>query len=645
MKKLATLSISIVIFFGLVGINNASAQSQYPGQHVSKMKVDLKIPIKAFSFDLKDVKLLDSPFKENEKREEKWLRSLDSDRLLLGFRVNAGMNTYRAMPLGGWEALNVELRGHTMGHVLSGLALMYASTGDDFFKLKGDSLVSELAKVQNVLNQGGYLSAFPQNLINRVIAGKPVWAPWYTLHKILAGLLDQYLYADNLKALKVAEKMGDWAYQKLKNLSQDQLDIMLGTEFGGAPETFYNLYAITGEQKYLEVAGMFYHHKVLDPLAKDSDMLQNYHANTYIPKIIAEARGYELTGDIKKEEIAKYFWQTVIDHHTYATGGNSDHEYFFTPDSLPRHISARTTESCNTYNMLKLTDHLFSWTAEAKYADYYEQALYNHILGTQDPETGMVCYFMPFKPGLFKVYSTPNHSFWCCVGTGFENHAKYGEAIYFHGENGLYVNLFIPSELNWKEKGVTIRQETNFPESDKTKLTVEAANDEQFLIQVRYPSWAKSGASVIVNGKKQRLKAKPGSYIVLNRTWKTGDVIEISFPMDLHLVPTNDDPQLAAIAYGPIVLAGEIGREGISDPAPYAENQTAFENYETPQDLVDTIYTHGEAISKWLKPVTNETPLTFNLVDQPGSNTIKLIPYYRLDHQRYVIYWNLNSKP
>lgn len=629
--------------FALLELNNVEAQSHYPGQHGTKMSVESPVLERAYAFDLEEVRLLASPFKENEERDGKWLRSLNNDQLLLSFRVNAGMDTHHAQPLGGWEAPHVELRGHTMGHVLSALALMYASTGDEFFKLKGDSLVTELAKVQEILGQEGYISAFPQQLVDRAIAGEPVWAPWYTLHKIVAGLLDQYLYTDNQQALQIAEKMGDWAYGNLKNLRQEQLDVMLRTEFGGMPETFYNLYAITGRPHYLDLAGMFYHHPVLDPLAEGRDILKGYHANTYIPKIIAEARGFELTGEARKERIAEFFWQTVIDHHTYATGGNSDWEHFFVPDSLSQHIhSPATTETCNTYNMLKLTLHLFTRKAEVKYADYYERALYNHILASQDPESGMVCYFMPFKPGLFKVYSTPKNSFWCCVGTGFENHAKYAEAIYFHDDKGVYVNLFIPSILKWKEKGIELRQETTYPESEKTRLVIEAANGKQFSIRVRYPSWATSGANVTLNGKRQAVKTKPGSYIELTRLWQKGDVLEVSYPMSLHLVPANDDPRVAAIAYGPIVLAGAMGKESLLPPAPYAPDQLDYAGYAIPDDLVHSIVTHGESVSKWVKPVSNAEPLTFELVNQEGPKNIRLIPYYRLHHQRYVIYWNLN---
>ncbi len=640
--KQGTKFLLIVLVFTFTGLTKIKAQSYYPGQQEVKTKIALKIPVKAYAFDLKDIKLLDSPFKQNEERNKKWLRSLNNDQLLLTFRVNAGVDTYNAQPLGGWEALHVELRGHTMGHVLSALALIYASTGEKSLKLKGDSLVTELAKVQEMLGQEGYLSAFPQQLIDRAIAGKPVWAPWYTLHKIVSGLLDQYLYADNSQALQVAEKMGDWAYHKMKDLTHDQLAVMLQTEFGGMPETFYNLYAISGKEYYKDLAGMFYHHKVLDPLAEGKDILKGHHANTYIPKIIAEARGYELTGDTRKAQIAEFFWQRVIDHHTYATGGNSNQEHFFAPDSLSKHInSPATTETCNTYNMLKLTLHLFTQNAEIKYADYYERALYNHILASQDPNSGMVCYFMPFKPGMFKVYSTPKNSFWCCVGTGFENHAKYAEAIYFHDNTGVYVNLFIPSVLKWKEKGLQLRQETTYPESEKTQLVVEAAKGERISIRIRYPSWATSGAKVTINGKRLAVKTKPGNYIELTRIWQKGDIVEVSYPMSLHLIPANDNPHIAAIAYGPIILVGAMGNEGVLPPAPYAPNQLDYADYAIPKDLIYSIVTHGEPVSKWVKPVANTEPLTFEVVGQEGSKKLRLIPYYRLHHQRYVLYWNL----
>ncbi|MFI5138469.1 MAG: beta-L-arabinofuranosidase domain-containing protein [Sphingobacteriales bacterium] len=328
------------------------AFSQYIGQYQAELQVRPKIEAKAQSFDLQDVKLLDSRFKQNMERDARWMLSISNSRLLHTWRLNAGISS-NAKPLGGWEAPDCELRGHIMGHILSALALMYASTGEIVYKQKADSLVAGLAECQEALNQNGYLSAFPQEFIDRVIAGKPVWAPWYTIHKVMAGLTDMYLYAGNKQALNLAEKMSLWAFHKLEPLTPPQLAAMEKTEFGGMNEVAYNLYAVTGNLNDKKLAVLFYHHAVLDPLANKLDELAGLHANTQIPKIIGVARGYELTGDKKLKTIADFFWQSVIDHHTYATGGNSDKEFFFTPDEISKHITATTMETCNAYNMLR----------------------------------------------------------------------------------------------------------------------------------------------------------------------------------------------------------------------------------------------------------------------------------------------------
>ncbi|MGA2407785.1 MAG: beta-L-arabinofuranosidase domain-containing protein [Bacteroidales bacterium] len=619
-------------------LNTAIVFSQYVGQFSSIQTVKPQIQVKAYSFDLSDIRLLDSRFKENMERDGKWLLSISNKKLLHNWRVDAGMST-NARPFGGWEGLDVELRGHSLGHVLSGLSLMYASTGEIAYKSKADSLVSALAEIQEVINQGGYLSAFPQNLINRVIEGKPVWAPWYTLHKVMEGLIDMYQYTGNKQALDIVVKMSDWAYHKLENLSPEQLAIMHKTEFGGMMEAAYNLYAITGNINDKKLAECFFHHSILDPLARKEDKLAGNHANTQIPKIIGEARGYEVTGNERERNIADFFWQTVIDHHTYVTGGNSDHEFFFGPDQISKHISNATTESCNTYNMLKLTRHLFTWTANAKYADYYEQALYNHILASQDPETGMVMYFLSYAPGTFKTYCTKENSFWCCVGTGFENHAKYGEGIYYHDDKSIYVNLFIPSELTWKEKGIKLKQQTGYPEEATTHLTIQEIKDVNVPLNIRYPSWATSGAAVKINGRNVKISQKPGSYIVLNKTWKTGDKIDITYPMSLRLVATNDNPNMAAVVYGPIVLAGDMGTEGIEAPAPYGKDQLDFRNTAVPDNIVTTLNINGRKLNDWLIPV-NGKQLVFKTTGV-ASKEITMIPYYQIDKQRYVIYWNL----
>ena len=640
MKKIL-IALSVVVTHSVI----INAQSHYPGQHTVKFVIDDKLKPALYSFDLQNIKLLDSRFSQNMEREEQWLLSIDVNRLLHSFRTNAGIYSgaeggyMTVKKLAGWESLDCEIRGHTTGHILSGLALLYASTQDEKFKIKADSLVKGLAEVQQALNQDGYLSAFPEELINRNIAGTKVWVPWYTLHKIVSGLIDQYLYCDNKQALEIVNKMGDWAYKKLKPVTAEQRTKMLRMEFGGINESFYNLYAITGKPEYKWLGDFFYHHEVMDPLQAGKDNLNTKHANTFIPKILGMVRSYELEGSGTGEDIAKFFWQTVVDHHSFCTGSNSDKEHFFPPDSISKHLTGLTGESCNVYNMLKLTRHLFSLNADIKYADYYEKALFNHIVGQQDPQSGMIAYFLPMLPGAYKVYSTPDSSFWCCVGSGFENQAKYGEAIYYHSNKDLYVNLFIPSELDWKEKGLILKQETKFPDEGALKLIVESGDAVSAAFNIRYPSWA-GAATVKVNGKKASLKNKPGSYIVLNRKWKKGDVIEVNFPMTLQLIPTNDDPTKVAIAYGPIVLAGEMGTEGMISPAPFSDpkkyNDYYNYDYKVPAGIVSQLKLDRKNLEDFIKPVAGR-PLTFKTVKEG----IILKPLFNTHRERYVVYWDI----
>ncbi|MBD2752489.1 glycoside hydrolase family 127 protein [Spirosoma validum] len=626
------------------------AQAQYPGQASDKMSVSVKVPIKAYSFNLQDIRLTKGLFKENLEREGKWLLSLPVERMVHSFRVNAGMNTPKTgsltkmpKPLGGWEGLDMELRGHSIGHMLSGLALQYASTGNEVFRKKGDSLVTALGEVQRVLNQDGYLSAYPQQYIDRNIAASSVWAPWYTLHKLFAGLTDQYTYAGNQQALDIETKMAQWASKKLAPLSQEQLQKMLRNEFGGMNDAFFNLYAVTNNPEHLKLAQLFYHKAALEPLEAGKDNLNKAHANTFIPKLVGEARDYELTGNEKAKTAATFFWNTVVQHHTYAHGGNSDKEHFFEPDKISEHLTGNTSETCNTYNMLKLTRHLFTWSAEEKYAEYYEQALYNHILGQQDPESGMVCYFTPMKAGAYRLYSTPDQSFWCCVGSGFESQSKYGEAIYYHDDKGIFVNLFIPSQLTWREKGVTLIQDTNYPEETTTRLTIQTTNSVKMQLYLRYPAWAKTGVTLKVNGKAVSVKQQPGSYITVERSWNNGDLIELTYPMTLRLIPTNDNPNVAAIAYGPIVLAGEVGKSNMKGTAPFHDPVDPYQyygyDYSIPDNIPHILNIQGKPVTDWVKPVSGN-PLAFETVS--AGKSIKLEPYYKVHQQRYVVYWNLN---
>lgn len=621
-------------------------QSHYPGQHKGKFAIEDKFKPALNCFDLSDVRLLDGRFKQNMEREQRWLLSIDTKRLLHSFRTNAGIydanegGYFEVRKLGGWESLDCDLRGHSMGHILSGLALMYASTGDDTYKTKADSLVTGLGEVQKVLNQDGYLSAFPQELINRNIEGKRVWAPWYTLHKIYSGLIDQYLYCNNKEALTVVKGMAFWAYKKLQPVTSEQRTRMLRNEFGGINESFYNLYAITGNAEHKWLAEFFYHNEMLDPLNEGKDILDKKHANTYIPKLIGLSRNYEIEGRGSGDAIASFFWQTVNDHHSFATGSNSDKEKFFQPDHQSEHLTGYTGESCNVYNILKLTRHLFSHTADIKYADYYESALFNHILGQQDPSTGMIAYFLPMLPGAHKVYSTPDSSFWCCVGSGFENQAKYGEAIYYHGKHDVYVNLFIASELDWKEKGFKLKQETSFPEQGNVTFTVLASPVSETGLHIRYPSWAADGVVLKINGRLVQVRQKPGSYIVLNRKWKVGDKVELTYPMKLHLVPTNDNPNIAAISYGPIVLAGEMGVTGMKSPAPFSNprlyNDYYTYDYHVPSNIIKSLTLNRNNPESGIAAVKGK-PLTFKTLKEG----IILRPLFDIHRERYVVYWDL----
>lgn len=636
MKRLYSTALTVLL------ATAATAQSIYPGIASDIIKVKDAVPMKALSFNMCDVRLLPSRFLDNVKRDSAWIVSLPAKSIAHSFQNNAGVFSDReggymtVKKLGGWESLDCDLRGHTTGHLLSACAYMYSSTGSSVFKSKADSIVSMLADVQTALGSG-YLSAYPEELINRNIKGQSVWAPWYTLHKVLSGLIDQYVYCGNQQALNVAMKFSSWAYGKLKPLSENTRKLMLRNEFGGINESFYDLYSLTGSEQCLWLARFFYHNEVIDPVKQQNADFGTKHTNTFIPKIIAEARNYELTGSTESRDAALFFWRQMVQNHIFATGELSDKEHFFDPAKQSEHLSGYTGETCCTYNMLKLSRHLFCWTADPQVADYYERALYNHILGQQDPQSGMVCYFLPLLSGAYKVYSTPWNSFWCCVGSGFENHAKYAEAIYYHNAEGLFVNLYIPSVLTWKDKGMTITQLTKFPEEDITTLRINAAKPTKIAIRLRYPLWSK-GAEISVNGKKQKVNAKPGTYITLERTWSDGDVVTARFPMSLHLERTKDTASKAAVMFGPIVLVGEKGTEGIYAPAPMSNPQLYNDYYTYKFNVPEGLKTSLQLDEKHLSKSFSRTSGTLKFTTADGES---LLPFYDLHRQRYVVYWDL----
>ncbi len=623
MKTQITQAIALIILIATAMLSQFARGDALAGER-SKVKVEPVIPLKARAFPLEDVRLLDGPFKRAMELDRQYLLSLDVDRLLHNFRVNAGLPS-SAEPLGGWEEPKCELRGHFVGHYLTACSLMYASTGDERLKQKGDQVVAGLAECQQKLGSG-YLSAYPEEFIDRVEAPRQVWAPYYTLHKIYAGLLDMYVYCDNQQALDVCKKFADWLIARNARLSDEQMQKMLGTEHGGMNEVLANLYGLTGEDKYLKLAQRFNHMAVIGPASRREDRLTGLHANMQIPKFVGTARQYELTGEESLKTASTFFWETVVKERSYVIGGHSDGEHFSPKETLSRALGPSTTETCNTYNMLKLTRHLFCWEPRAEYADYYERALYNHILASQNPETGMMCYYVPLRSGSRKDYCGPTDSFWCCTGTGVENHAKYGDSIYFHdGGKNLYVNLFIASELNWKAKGLKLRLETKYPDEANSRLAFTCENPVELSLNIRHPYWAVSGMEIRVNGQKEPGRSKPGSYAVVKRTWKNGDTVEISMPFTLRTEAFRDNPRRLAFMHGPLVLCAEVDIKK-RFPAIVAEE--------------------GRLLAA-LKPVPDKpstftgSPEVFRIPGEQGGG-VTLEPFHKMHGNRhYVVYWDL----
>ena len=614
----------------------------------SHIAPDMAKPGKIEPFDLGNVQLLPGPFHEAQERNRRYLYAADIDRLLHMFRVTAGLPS-SAEPLGEWESPTIEVRGHTLGHYLTACALGYASTGDDELRNRADDIVKELVKCQEALGSG-YLSAFPESFFDRLESGEKVWAPWYTIHKIMAGLLDVYRNCGNRQALEVLEGMASWVEARTERLTRDQMQQTLDTEFGGMNELFYRLYSLTHEPMHLELARRFNHDKVFVPLSHHRDELEGLHANTTIPKVIGFAREYELTGSPSFRRATEFFWNQVVRARTYATGGTSNYEHWRTPPyELANELSVTSHETCCTYNMLKLTRHLFSWTGDPKYADYYERALFNGILSTQSPSDGTLMYFVPLNSGMWKMFLKPWHSFLCCNGTGIESFGKLNDSIYFHDDEGLYVNLFVASELNWPKMGFGLKQETRFPDEELTNLTVKTQRPTELSLHIRIPHWIQDGGTVELNGEPLETFSSPGSYFTIRRTWQDGDQLRIGLPMRLYLEPLPDDERRSAILYGPLVLAGRLGTTGMTD--------SMIEGYKEPETNlmwlreVKSLF-HGPAVEApvlvvedddpqlWLKRVTREA-VAFETDGVGRPNDVELVPFHRLFGERYAVYWEI----
>jgi hypothetical protein len=618
------------------------------------------VPLQAEPFPMSHVRLLpNSVYNDAAEWNRGYMSRLDADRLLYTFRANAGLPVGPAKPLGGWEQpengqRSSELRGHFMGHYLSATAQL-AANGDRDAKAKGDLLVAELAKCQQKLG-GKYLSAFPTTWWDRLEKGERVWAPFYTIHKIMAGMFDMYSLAGNQQALRILEGMAAWADEWTAPKSEEQMQQILTIEFGGMAETLYHLAAVTNNDRWAMAGDRFQKRSFINPLASRRDELRGLHVNTHIPQAIAAARRYEISGDHRFHDVADYFFYEVTTARSYVTGGTSNAEAWLAP---PRRLAAEwklspnTAECCCAYNMLKLARRLYSWNPDARYFDYYERLLLNHRIGTIRPKVGTTQYYLSLTPGVWKTFNTEDQTFWCCTGSGVEEYSKLNDSIYWRDGEGVYVNLFIPSELDWVERGFRLRQETRYPESQETTLTVTAARPEAMTLRVRVPGWLQSEPVVKLNGKALDASAAPGSYIAIHRSWKAGDRIEVPLPMHLHAEAMPDDPSIQAFLYGPLVLAGDLGGEGLTEAHLSGPNlRVGAPNTEqfgsplgpsnttppVPEIAIPAFHAAGADPSSWIKP--SDKLLTFRTTGQ--KQDVTLVPLNRLFDRRYSVYWHVS---
>lgn len=611
-------------------------------------------------FPLQDVKLLNSPFLQAQQTDLHYILSMNPDRLLAPFLREAGL-TSKVPSYTNWE--NTGLDGHIGGHYLSALSMMYAATGDTAVYNRLNYMLNELHRAQQAVGTG-FIGGTPNSLqlwkdikAGNIRAGgfdlNGKWVPLYNIHKTYAGLRDAYLYAGSDLARQMLVDFTDWMIDITSDLSDEQIQDMLRSEHGGLNETFADVAEITGDKKYLELARRFSHKFILDPLIKEEDKLTGMHANTQIPKVIGYKRIAELSQDDKNwnhaaewDHAARFFWNTVVNHRSVCIGGNSVREHFHPSDNFTSMLNdVQGPETCNTYNMLRLTKMLYQDSPETNFADYYERALYNHILASQEPEKGGFVYFTPMRPGHYRVYSQPETSMWCCVGSGLENHTKYGEFIYAHQKDTLYVNLFIPSQLTWKEKGVTLTQETRFPDDGKVTLRIDKAPKKGITLKIRQPQWTGHSKeyNVKINGKSEASIVEENSnYLTLHRKWKKGDVITFNLPMKVSLEQIPDKKDYCAFLYGPIVLAASTGTGHLDGL--YADDSRGghiAHGKQIPLQEVPMLIGNPESIRNSLhKKDDNQLIFTFDGNVYPAQNkTLELIPFFRLHNARYAIYF------
>jgi len=621
--------------------------------------------VKARPLPLSAVRLLAGPLKHAQELDASYLLALEPDRMLAYYRDRAGLRP-KAEPYGGWDGDGRNLTGHIAGHYLSAVSLMWSATGDPRFKQRADYIVGELKQVQDA-HRDGFLSALKggRTAFDELSRGEirsaafdlnGEWSPWYTLHKTYAGLRDAYRHARNRTALDVEIKFAAWAERVLSRLDDAQLQHMMNTEFGGMNEVMCDLYADTGDARWLALSYKFEHRAFLEPLERHQDDLAGTHANTQIPKILGSAARFLYTGTPSDLLAAGFFWDRVVQHHSFSSGGHGKDEYFGPADELSDWIDGRTAETCNVYNMLKLTRRLFSFWPDPHYADYHERALFNHMLASIDPADGRVCYMVPVGPAVTHEYQDMFRDFTCDVGTGMENHALHGDGIYYEGDDRLWVNLYVPSSATWAKTGVELTMETDFPEGETAKLALRLRAPREFTLALRRPYWTGQGFLVKLNGQivepgqepapdsldrtgrsqYRRPAYEPSSYLELKRRWTSGDVVEVALPKTLHLEPLPDNPHRLSLMWGPLVLAGDLGPEPDGHRGEGAR----------PAPPVPVFVT-ADPVATWLKPVAGAPGhfRTDGVGREPDArgrvSDVDFQPFFRLHRRTYSTYWDL----
>ena len=594
---------------------------------------------------MSDVRLTGGPLKHAQDLDARYLLELDPDRMMAYLRQSAGLAP-KAKGYGGWDGGGRQLTGHIAGHYLSAVSLMWAATGDPRFKERADYLVKELKEVQDKRGDG-YIGAqkdgkgvdaevlFKQVSNGDIRSGgfdlNGLWSPWYVLHKIFAGLRDAYRLTGNRTALDAEIKFAGWADSILSKMDDDQIQRMLNTEFGGMNEVMVELYADTGDKRWLALADKFEHNAIIDPLSRREDILAGKHGNTQVPKMLGALVRYEYTGSEKDGTAAKFFWDQVAWRHSFATGGHGRNEYFGQPDKLDPMIEGRTAETCNVYNMIKMARELFALQPDIRYADFHERALFNHILGSIDPDDGATCYMVPVGQGVSREYQDMFESFTCCVGTGMESHALHGYGLYYESGDKLWINLYAPSTAEWKAAGVKLIMETTFPEGETASLKLTAKSPRRFTLALRRPYWAGEGFSVKVNGKAVKNLPPADSYVEIKRAWKNGDTVDLVLPKKLRAEPLPDNPNRMALMWGPLVLAGDLGPQPKDD----REGERAADQAAVPAFVVDQ-----KPLDSWLKPVAGQVG-NFRSDGVGRDKDVNFVPFYRLHRRIYGAYWDV----